>query len=391
MKVNQFEPFIGEEEYKAIKECFDNNWITEGPKTKELSQKLLSFMDAKYGVFAPNGTLALYLGLRALEIGRGDEVIVPNFTFIASANSIEMCGAKPVFADISLKDLHLDLDHCEKLVTEKTKAIMVVHIFGTCANMDDIINFAKKYNLKVIEDAAQGIGVKWQDKHSGTFGDVGCFSFFADKTITMGEGGFVVTNNKKTYEKLLHLRNQGRLNRGSFIHPQIGYNFRITDIQSAVCLAQFKKLDQIIGKKLNLLSLYESRLKDVKEISILKATTGSNHVPFRVVIMSQFMIDGLVDCFKQKNIEVRNVFYPLHLQPCFDEKYNDKDYKNSIHAYKHYLCLPSYPTLSEEKVDYVCDVIKQYYSPWEVIESDGQIAYYNKNTKELHNILGDKI
>ena len=230
MKFNQFQPYIGQEEYEAIKPCFDNNWITEGKKCQEFAGSLLDLTGAKHGVFAQNGTLALYLALRAIGVKPHDEVIVPNFTFIASANAVEMCGAVPVFVDINEEDLQINVKDCERVLTKKTKAIMPVHIFGMCANMDEVMNFAKDNNLKVVEDAAQGIEITWDGKHSGTFGDAGCFSFFADKTITIGEGGFVVTNDEQVYENMLYLRNQGRINRGSFIHPEIGYNFRITAV-----------------------------------------------------------------------------------------------------------------------------------------------------------------
>ena len=161
MKVNQFQPYIGNEEYEAIKSCFDINWITEGPKSKEFSEKLLELMDSNYGVFAQNGTLALYLGLRAIGVGPGDEVIVPDFTFIASANAVEMCGAKPVFVDINIEDLQIDVSDCERVLTEKTKAIMPVHLFGLSVDMDEVMKFANENNLKVVEDACQAIGIKW--------------------------------------------------------------------------------------------------------------------------------------------------------------------------------------------------------------------------------------
>ena len=214
-KIPQFQPYLDNKEYESIKSCFDLNWITEGPKSKEFVEKLLLLIGAKYGVLAPNGTLSIYLALRAIGIGPGDEVIVPNFTFIASANAVEMCGAKPVFADIK-EDLHIDIDKCSFLVNSKTRAIMPVHVYGMACNMDEIMNFAKKHNLLVVEDAAQAIGIKWNNKHAGTFGKVGSFSFFADKTITTGEGGLVVTDDKDVYEKLLYLRNQGRIDRGTF-------------------------------------------------------------------------------------------------------------------------------------------------------------------------------
>ena len=366
MKVNQFMPYIGQEEYEAIKPCFDANWITEGPKSKEFSEKLLELTGAKYGVFAQNGTLALYLGLRAIGIKPGDEVIVPDFTFIASANAVEMCGAKPLFVDINKDDLQINIRDCERVRTSKTTAIMPVHLFGLATNMDEVMEYAYKNNLKVIEDAAQAIGIKWGDTHCGTFGDVGCFSFFADKTITTGEGGFVVTNNEDVYQRMLYLRNQGRLDRGSFVHPEIGYNFRITDIHAAMGIVQLAKLEEIKNKKINLLNLYKSYLADLvggymESIRIIEPNSKSNHIPFRVVLMTEEPVQGLMDHFKEKDIEVRSVFYPLHKQPCYTTSNNTFSFPNSTYAYDHGVCLPSYPALEEEKVEYICKSISNYY------------------------------
>ena len=363
MKVNQFQPYIGDEEYEAIKSCFDMNWITEGPKSKEFSDKLLKYFDADYGVFANNGTLSLYLGMRAIGIKPGDEVIVPNFTFIASANSVEMCGAKPVFVDINIEDLQINIDDCSRVLTNKTKAIMPVHLFGISSNMDEVMKFANENNLKVVEDAAEAIGVRWDGKHCGTFGDIGSWSFFADKTITTGEGGYVNTNDEEIYNKMLYLRNQGRLNRGSFVHPEIGYNFRITDIHAAIGLVQLSKLDVIIDKKLNLLKIYKEKLRGIDDIRIIEPSNSkSNHVPFRVVIMSKKPIKDLMDVFEKNEIETRSVFYPLHKQPCYVGHGSDVDFPNSIYAYEHGVCLPSYPELEEDKVDFICSVIRKYYN-----------------------------
>jgi len=363
MKVNQFQPYLGKEEYESIKECFDANWITEGPKAKEFSDKLCKLIGCKYGVFAPNGTLSIYLGLKALGIGPGDEVIVPDFTFIASANAVEMVGATPVFVDINKDTLHIDLDKCSNLVNKNTKAIMPVHIYGTAVNMDSLMKFAHSHKLKVIEDAAQAIGVTWNGKHCGSFGDVSSFSFFADKTITTGEGGFVCTNDKEIYENLLYLRNQGRLNRGSFIHPEIGYNFRMTDIQCAIGLTQLNKLDDIIEKKQIILETYKTLLKDVSGIEIMEPEKLSNHVPFRVAIKFDRKIAGIMKYLAGNNIETRTFFYPIHKQPCYKNcdciSDNCNDFPNSKYVYDHGLCMPSYPELKKEQIEYVCKHIRK--------------------------------
>lgn len=359
MKINQFSPYFGDEEYKKIKECFDSNWITEGPLCAEFSDKLLKLTGAKYGVFAPNGTLALYLALKAAGIKPGDEVLVSNFTFIASANAIEMIGATPVFVDINM-DLHINLEHAEQLITKKTAGIMPIHIYGTACDMESVMKFAKRHNLKVVEDAAQAIGVHWNGKHCGTFGDVGTFSFFADKTITTGEGGFVVTNDEKIYENLLYIRNQGRINRGSFLHPEIGYNFRITDLQAAVGLAQISKLSEIIQKKINIYNLYTDKLKN-KDFCFLKPNEKSGFVPFRVALFYKHNVENLMNYLTDNGIETRTFFYPLHNQPCFASKgWTRSEYKSSIYAYDHGLCMPSYVSLSEEQIDYICERLNNY-------------------------------
>ncbi len=359
-EIKQFKPFIGLEEYESIKQCFETNWITEGKLAEQFSKELCDLIGCKYGVFANNGTLSLYLGLKALGIGPGDEVLVPDFTFIASANSVIMTGAIPILVDVDPDTYHIDLEKAKTKLTKKTKAMMPVHIYGTAANMDEIMAFAKDNNLLVIEDAAQAIGVKWNGKHCGSFGDVGSFSFFADKTITTGEGGFVCTDNYEIYQKMLFLRNQGRINRGSFIHPQVGYNFRITDIQAAIGLTQIKKLPDIINKKQKILSRYCEKLQHNERVKIFKPPKNSNHIPFRVAITLDQNKDQLMDFLKENKVETRTFFYPLHKQPCFSCLENN-DCKNSIDLYETGVCLPSYPTILQEEIDYVCEVINNFY------------------------------
>ena len=373
MKVPQFMPYVDMEEYEAIKDCFEINWITEGPKAKEFNEKLCDLIGVKYGVFAPNGTLALYLALRAIGIGPGDEVIVPDFTFIASANAVEMTGARPVFVDVD-EDLQISTEACASVLTEKTKAIMPVHIYGFTANMTKVMSFAKENNLLVIEDAAQALGIKWNDKGCGSFGDIATFSFFADKTLTTGEGGFVCTNDEATYEKLLYLRNQGRINRGSFIHPEIGYNFRMNDIQMAIGLTQLKKLPKIIQLKQKNYDLYCRYLESTgsklytEAVEIIKPRAEvSPFIPFRVVLrVKEGSSTSLMAYMKEKGIETRTFFYPLHLQPCFDRWKGDprhaKDnFPSCVDSYERGVCLPSFAALTKKEIKYVCAAINEFY------------------------------
>lgn len=365
MKVPQFLPWIGKEEIEAITGCINSNWITEGPKSNEFSAKLLELTGSRFGVFAPNGTLALYLALKAVGVKTGDEVLVPDFTFIASATAVEMVGARPVFVDVNPKNFQIDLTNASKLVTKKTKAIMPVHIYGTVCDMDKVMAFAGKHQLVVVEDACQAIDVRWKGKHSGTFGEVGCFSFFADKTITTAEGGFIVTESEEIYNKLLYLRNQGRIGRGSFIHPRIGYNFRMTDLQNAMGLAQMAKLSEIKKRKSKILSLYRQNLKDVKGITFFEPEKEAEWIPFRVGILCDNAHD-LMLYMSSRGIEPRTFFYPLHRQPCFaylkdkDHKNDDSEFPNAVFGYEHGICLPTFPTLSDDQINYVCQTIKQF-------------------------------
>jgi perosamine synthetase len=377
MKVPQFQPWIGEDEYKAIKSCFDSNWITEGPKTKEFVKRMLLLTGAEYGVMAPTGTLGLYLALKGAGIGPGDEVIVPDFTFLASASAVEMTGAVPVFCDVTPYNFQIDVSSAQEKITQKTKAIMPVHIYGMSANMERVMELADRTGLLVVEDAAQAVGVKykssrtgWLSKHCGTFGATSMFSFFADKTVTMGEGAFVATNDAGIYDKLLYMRNQGRKNRGSFIHPEIGYNFRTTDILTSVGLVQLEKMDRIVNIKNIILSKYHEFLSGIEEIRFIKVEPGTDpYIPFRIAIIASDA-QKLMAYMASKEIEPRSFFYPMHRQPCFQKYAKATDYRhdmddryfpNAIYGYENGVCLPSFVALKEEEIEYVCNTIKEFY------------------------------
>ncbi len=361
MKVPQHEPWLGQEEYAAIKDCFDTNWVTEGPKSNAFMEEMRALTGAKHCVLAPNGTLALYLALRALGIGPGDEVIVPDFTFIASATSVEMTGATPIFCDINEGDLHLSLEDAERVITPRTKAIMPVHIYGCAIDMEPVLAFAKKHSLKVIEDAAQAVGVHSGKKHCGTFGDIGTFSFFSDKTITMGEGGLVVTNDDQLYDSLRYLRNQGRLNRGSFEHPEIGYNFRTTDILTAIGLVQLKKLPEVIRRKTLIFNQYKEQLAGIDGVSLVMPTPKTDpFIPFRVCIRTKEK-EALMNFLSEKGIQPRAFFYPLHKQKCFSYLKSPHSYPHSVAAANEGICLPCFPTLQEDQITYICETIGEFF------------------------------
>jgi len=364
MKIPQFDPFLGEEEIQQIVDVIKTNWITEGDKSRELEKRITVYTGAKYAILVPNGTLALYIGLKLLGIKEGNEVIVPDFTFLASASSVALTGATPVFVDVDRGTLNVRPDLIEEAITEHTKVIMPVHIYGQAADMEPILDIAKRYGLKIIEDAAQGIGVQYKGKHVGTFGDIGCLSFFADKTITTGEGGAILTNNPELAESCLYFKNQGRLERGSFIHPHLGYNFRLTDIQAAIGLAQFNKVGYIIEKKRAIDALYRKELSDVKEVTFIEVDARtSERVPFRVNILVPDP-QNLGKFLESQRIGVRRFFYPLHKQPCFNNNNSrvSGEIRNSVFAFEHGLSLPSSARLKEEEIQYVCAAIRDFFA-----------------------------
>ena len=355
MKIPQFKSFVNLSDYADIQPVFENNYIAEGEFSRQFQEQLLSLTGARYGCFANNGTLAIYLALIACGIKPGDEVIVQDITFIASANAVEMAGAVPVFADVvSFNDLTIDLNKVH--VTNKTKALILCHLFGTsCSNTEEVAAFCAANNILLIEDAAQALAIKNSKKHCGTFGKAGTFSFYADKTITTGEGGFIVTNDEDIYTRLRYLRNQGRLQSGTFIHPELGYNFRITDIQAALGISQLKKLDFIIKEKQKIYNMYFSRLKD--HVTFLKLNPYFSFIPFRVVIFVNNS-EKVMSFLKEKEIEPRSVFYPLHQQPYYKRyRFKDSDFPASIDCYQRGICLPTWIGLTQDNINYICDQV----------------------------------
>ncbi len=360
-RIQQIQPFFNEEEKANLEKVIDSGWVTEGPFSQEFLSLLKEFTGAKYAVLANNGTLGLFLALLSLGITEGDEVIVPDFTFNASASSIAFTGARPVFADINPDDLQINTSQIERLITKRTRAIMPVHIYGQSCNMDPVKEIAAKYNLKIVEDAAQGFGVFYKGKHTGTIGDVGVISFFADKTITTGEGAVVLTNNEDIFNKLKMLRNQGRPNSGTFIHPELGMNFRMTDLQCAVGVAQIKKFEEIKSIKQKNHKQYESLLRPLKGIEFIKVNEFSNFVPFRVNIKVPD-IEGILAYLESNGIQTRRMFYPLHRQPCFSYlNYKEDEYPIANEAYNKGMSLPIHCRLTTDDIEYICEQIKGFY------------------------------
>ena len=362
--IPQVKPWLGEAERNAVAEVISSGWITEGPATEAFGAELNAAMGARHGVFAPNGTLALALGLMALGVGAGDEVLVPDTTFAGSATAVMMVGAKPIFVEVEGRSFQIDVAKAHQAVTPRTRAVMPVHLYGAMCDMDAVMEFAAQHDLLVIEDAAQAIGISRKGRHAGTIGDVGCFSFFADKTITTGEGGYVVCRDAEVHRKMLFLRNQGRLDRGSFIHDEIGYNMRITEMQAAIGRVQLSKLDAIVAAKVSHHAAYAQAFEGLESVRVLSGAPDANFVPFRCVLMAE-RASELMARLELRSINARTVFAPLHRQPCFagllTSKGEGSGFENSDYAFEHGVCLPVYPELTSNQIERVVEAVVDFY------------------------------
>lgn len=361
--INQIEPWIDEVELEQLKRVVKSTYVVEHDLTCEFEEKIKELTKSRFAVSMTNGTAALYCCLKSLGIGPGDEVIVPNFTFIASANAVIMAGATPVFCEVLPTTFCIDLNRAEALVTPKTKALIPVHIYGQSADMDGVMQFAKKYRLKVVEDAAQGVGVKFKDKHVGTFGELGILSFYGNKTITCGEGGVVLTDNEELARACYRLKNHGRDRKGVFVHETIGFNFAFTEMQAAIGIAQLSKLNAISKKKAEIHDRYVVGLasisKDLEPVFIDQRCTP-------VFWFTSFLSDkneALAAHLRSFEIQTRRFFYPLHQQPCYQNVVNTRgDFSVSESIYRRGISLPSAYSLSETDQSLVIEKILGFYA-----------------------------
>ena len=355
--IPQIEPWINEDERDAVTEVITSTWLTESNKTAEFETRFKELTGAAFARAMCNGTLSLFASLKILGIGPKDEVIIPNLTFIATGNAVLLAGATPVVADVDKKTFTLSPEMLEAGITDRTKAIIPVHLYGQSADMDAIMRIARIRGLSVIEDAAQGVGVTFAGRHVGTFGDCGCFSFYGNKTITTGEGGMIITQSAAYDAAIYALKNHGRSQRGTFIHEQIGYNFSLNELAAAIGISQLNKLDQIRTKKKALRQAYEKYLAGVREIEF----TGSDERCVPVHWFINILVEdpaALQKYLHQKGIGSRRFFYPINKQPCYNLP---GDFPNSEYAYEHGLSLPSAAMLDMDIVQHICQEIKNFY------------------------------
>jgi perosamine synthetase len=359
-------PCLDGNEIEYVKDCLSSSWISsKGKYVIAFEEKFAEYVGAKYGITVSNGTVALHLALATLGIGPGDEVIIPTFTMIAAANVVQYTGAKPVLTDSDPKNWNINPNEIEKKITEKTKAIMVVHLYGHPADMDPLMKIARDHNLYVIEDAAEAHGAEYKRRKVGAIGDIGCFSFYANKIITTGEGGMLVTNDEKIADKARKLRDQAynMKMRKWLIHDEIGYNYRMTNIQAAIGVAQLERIESFIRIRRENAQLYNSLLGGIPGITLPPEEAWAKNVYWMYTILvdeNKFGLsrDELMCELEKYGVETRSVFYPIHLQPPYKNKFRGEKYPVAEDLSKKGINLPSGNTLTKEQVEYIANLIK---------------------------------
>ena len=366
MKIYLSRPDITEKDIQAVIEVLKGPNLALGPKMVEFEKKIADYVGTKHGISANSGTSALFLCVKALGIGKNDEVITTPFTFIASTNCILMVDAKPVFIDIDPDNLNIDPKKIEEKITKKTKAILPVAVFGNPAGMDSVCKIAKKHNLPVIEDSCEALGSELNGKKAGAFGTVGTFAFYPNKQMTTGEGGMIVTDNDQIAEMCISLRNQGRAKgNGWLAHERLGYNFRMSDINAALGIAQLGRIDEFIQKRQRVAEWYQEILADDERIIVPKAPEGCKVSWFVFVVrLKEPYIskrNAILNAMTAEEIQVGNYFPSVTLQPFMVEKfgYKDGDFPIADKVCKSTIALPFYNNLSKDEISLVCKTLKK--------------------------------
>ena len=311
------EPEIGEEELQNVMEAVKSGWVSsKGPFIEEFERSFASYINVEHGVATSNGTTALHLALATLGIGKGDKVLVPSLNFIAAANAITYTGANPIFVDSHPEYWCLDPSKIEEKIDNQTKAVIVVHLYGHPCNMDEIMALAEAYELHVIEDCAEAHGAEYKGAKVGSFGIISCFSFYGNKIITTGEGGMCLTNNEELANKMRVLRDHGMTPDKKYWHEIIGFNYRMTNLQAALGVAQLKKIDLLINKKRRIAITYKSLLQDLRAVTLAPEMPWAKSVYWLYsVLVKKARRDKVIEHLERQGIESRPFFYPQHFLP----------------------------------------------------------------------------
>jgi len=355
-------PQMGGEELDYLKQVLDSNYINEGEFTERFEREIAALVGARHAVAVTSGTAAISLALAGAGVGVGDEVIVPDMTFIATANAVVMIGARPVLVDVDPRTLNIDPEALLRAITKHTKAVVPVHVSGRAASMQAILDIAHNRGIVVIEDAAEGFFSRSDGKYLGTLGRAGCFSFSPNKTITTGQGGVIVTDDDSLCGRLKELKDQGRPARGTGgddVHHSVGYNFKFTNLQAAIGLAQLKHLHPRLQRMRAIYLGYANRLKDLPGITLPGFDVDSGESPQWTDAIVEHR-DELQNFLAARNIHCRNFWHPIHRQAPYRRP--DNTFPNSSRLAPHALWLPSAFTLSDEDVATVSDCISDFLS-----------------------------
>lgn len=355
-------PIFNGNEKKYLDECIDTGWVSaNGRFVNEFEQKFAEYCGVKYAISCANGTVSLHLALMALDIGPGDEVIMPTLTYIATANCVKYCGATPVFVDSEPDTFNISVEDVEKKITPRTKAILPVHLYGLCSNMDAINDIAKRYGLYVIEDAAEAHGAMIGDRKSGSMSDIGSFSFFGNKIITSGEGGMVVTNNEELYKKMKLIKGQGMSPEKRYWHIIVGYNYRMTNMQAAVGLAQLENVEWHITQRKRVADEYKKHFANCGLVRMQEFHEGYTPVYWmnNVILSDEVKLsrDEVMRRMEEHDIEMRPVFYPMHIMPPYYDP--NAHFPVAEKLASRGISLPSHALLTNEDIAFVSDTLKQ--------------------------------
>ncbi len=354
------EPKLGGNELKYVTDCISSGWISSiGKYIKKFEEEFSNFSDTKYGIATSSGTTALHLALATFGIGKSDEVIIPTLSFIATANCVTYTGAKPIFVDSEPRTWNMDPDKIKEKITDKTKAIVPVHLYGHPVDMDPIMDLAKEHSLVVIEDAAEAHGAEYRKRKVGGIGHVGCFSFYGNKIITTGEGGMITTNDEEFMNKAMMLRDHAMSKEKRYWHPFMGYNYRMTNMQAAVGLAQVEKIEEYIEIKRKNAKKYNEKLGGISSITLPPEMEWAKNVYWLYsILVDNIPREDFTTRLRENEIDTRPFFYPMHTQPPYAD-YSDGNLEVAEDIAKRGVSLPSATTLKDDEIDYICKIIAE--------------------------------
>ena len=367
MPIPVCEPLLCGRELEYVTNCLKGNWISSrGHYVDEFESRFARYCGCEHGISTTSGTTALHLALAALKIGSGDEVIVPAFTMAATVFAVLYTGATPVLVDADPETWTMDVRQIEAKVTSRTRAAVPVHIYGQPCDMDSIVAMAERYGFDIIEDAAEAHGAEYHGKKVGSFGRMGCFSFYANKIITTGEGGMVVTNDEEVADLARRLRDGGHSTEERFLHSHVGFNYRMTNIQAAIGLAQMEQVNELVEMRRRNAHRYDKLLRDVPGVTLPSEGPSVKNVHWMYGILveeSEFGLsrDALMAALAREGVETRRFFHPMHRQPAFLDLglFEGEDYPVADMLSERGLYLPSGSGLSETQIGQVCHSLKK--------------------------------